>query len=150
MMNGKQPSGARSNLSAGASAPGREYAHMEEKVTARRVLVIDDAQDVADVTVEMARALGHVAEAAYDGTTAMGLAVRFQPDMILVDLVMPEMDGFELVRELRAMFPGKCPKLVAYSGFKQAAFQDAAKAVGFDDYLPKPATMDELEKLLKS
>ncbi len=119
-------------------------------VATRRVLIIDDARDVAQVTVEMIRALGHIAECAYDGTSAMGMAVRFHPDIIMVDLVMPEMDGFELVRELRGMFPVKPPKLVAYSGFKQAAFQDAAKAVGFDGYLTKPASMEDLEKLLKS
>ena len=118
-------------------------------VNARRVLVIDDAKDVADVTVEMVRSLGHSAEAAYDGTAAMGAAVRFQPDIILVDLVMPEMDGFELVRELLTMFPGRRPRFVAYSGFKQAAFQDAAKAVGFDEYLAKPATLEDLERILK-
>jgi len=122
----------------------------EQAAPVRRVLIIDDARDVADVTVEMVKALGHSAEAAYDGTAAMGAAVRFQPDIILVDLVMPEMDGFELVRELLNMFPGQRPRMVAYSGFKQAAFQDAAKAVGFDAYLPKPATMADLEKLLSS
>src|SRR3954469_18355924 len=119
----------------------------EQAANVRRVLVIDDAKDVADVTVEMVKVLGHSAEAAYDGTAAMGAAVRFQPDFILVDLVMPDMDGFELVRELLDMFPAKRPRLVDYSGFKQAAFQDAAKSVGFDDYLPKPATLDDLEKL---
>ena len=114
----------------------------------RRVLIIDDAKDVADVTQEMIRSLGHIAEVAYDGTSAMGKAVSFQPDIVMIDLVMPEMDGFELARELRSMFPAKPPRFVAYSGFKQAAFQDAAKAVGFDVYLPKPATMDDLQKLL--
>jgi CheY-like chemotaxis protein len=117
---------------------------------AHRVLVIDDARDVADVTCEMVRALGHQAEAAYDGTAAMGRAVQFQPDIVMVDLVMPDMDGFELVRELKSMFPTRTPKLVAYSGYKQAAFQDAASAAGFDVYLPKPVTLDELEKLLSS
>ena len=120
----------------------------EQPARVRRVLIIDDAKDVADVTVEMVKALGHSAEAAYDGTAAMGAAVRYQPDIILVDLVMPDMDGFELVRELQGMFPDRRPRLVAYSGFKQAAFQDAARAVGFDDYLPKPATLDDLERLL--
>jgi CheY-like chemotaxis protein len=116
----------------------------------RRVLIIDDAKDVADVTVEMIRSLGHIAEAAYDGTAAMGKAVQFQPDTVLIDLVMPEMDGFELARELRAMFPGNPPKFIAYSGYKQAAFQDAARAVGFDEYLTKPASLADLEKLLGS
>jgi CheY-like chemotaxis protein len=115
----------------------------------RRVLVIDDARDVADVTVEMVRSLGHIAEVAYDGTAAMTKAVNFQPDIVMIDLVMPEMDGFELARELRAMFPVKPPKFVAFSGYKQAAFQDAAKAVGFDEYLTKPATMDDLLRLLE-
>jgi CheY-like chemotaxis protein len=115
----------------------------------RRVLIIDDAKDVAEITMEMIRSMGHIAECAYDGTSAMGLAVRFQPDIVMVDLVMPEMDGFELVRELRAMFPRNPPRLVAYSAYKQAAFKDAASAAGFDEYLAKPATIDDLERILK-
>src|ERR1041384_3177879 len=129
--------------------PGADWMHKEGTGGTRRVLIIDDAKDVADVTVEMLRSLGHIAEVAYNGTTAMSKAVSFSPDIVMIDLVMPDMDGFELARELRGMFPAKPPKFVAYSGYKQAAFQDAAKAVGFDEYLAKPATLDDLERLLK-
>lgn len=121
-----------------------------KQATARtgRVLVIDDAKEVADVTVAVLRSLGYVAEAVYDGTAAMSKAVSFEPDFVLIDLVMPEMDGFALLRELRGMFPRKSPRLIAYSGYTQPAFQEAASAAGFDAYLTKPISEEALLRAL--
>jgi CheY-like chemotaxis protein len=116
----------------------------QKPIVVRRVLVIDDAQDVADITVEMLRSLGHIAEAVYDSKSGVSRALRFQPDVVLVDLVMPDVDGFRLVRELRAMFPGKTPKLIAYTAHKQPSFLEAADSAGFDGHLTKPVSEEEL------
>ncbi len=121
---------------------------IQKTATPRRILVVDDSREVADATVKMLTAMGHQVTAVYDGTTAMGVAVSFQPDFVLVDLVMPGMDGLELVRELRAMFPAGAPKMVALTAFAQPAFRDAAKWAGFDAYLNKPASLAELKNLL--
>ncbi len=114
----------------------------------RRVLVIDDAKDVADITVEMLKSMGHEAEAAYDGRSGIDTALMFRPDVILVDIVMPEMDGFKLVRELRDMFPTNTPKLVAFTAHKQPSLLAAADAGGFDTHITKPVSMQVLEKVL--
>jgi CheY-like chemotaxis protein len=114
----------------------------------RRVLVIDDAKDVADITVELLRSMGHVAEVAYDGKTGINVALMFRPDVVLIDLVMPEMDGFRLCRELRDMFPKDTPKLVAYTAHKQDWFLRAADGAGFDGHITKPISEDAINKVL--
>src|SRR5574338_931168 len=106
----------------------------------RRVLVVDDSRHVAELTAKLLRSMGHEVHVCYDGTSAMGEAVRFQPEFVLIDLVMPGMDGLELARELRAMFPQRTPKMIAVTAFKQPAFRDAATWAGFDAYLDKPAS----------
>jgi CheY-like chemotaxis protein len=120
----------------------------KKPIVVRRVLVIDDAQDVADITVELLRSMGHVAEAVYNSKDGVSSALRFQPDVVLVDLVMPEVDGFRLVRELRAMFPAKTPKLVAFTAHKQKSFLDAADSAGFDAHITKPVSEDSLAAVL--
>ncbi len=116
----------------------------------RRVLVVDDSREVADATARILTSMGHKVMQVYDGAAAMGLAVSFQPEFVLIDLVMPGMDGLELVRELRAMFPDAAPKMVALTAFAQPAFRDAAKWAGFDAYLNKPASIAELTALLSA
>jgi CheY-like chemotaxis protein len=118
------------------------------KTAARRILVVDDNKEVADATVMMLKRMGHSAQQTYDGTAAMGLAVSYQPDFIFIDLVMPGMDGLELARELHAMFTENPPKMIALTAFPQPAFRDAAKWAGFDGYLMKPATLEQLAQVL--
>src|ERR1043165_1939337 len=118
----------------------------QKPTVVRRVLVIDDARDVADITVEMLKSMGHEAEAAYDGRSGIATALLLRPDAILVDIVMPEMDGFKLVRELRDMFPTNTPKLVAFTAHKQPSLLAAADAGGFDTHITKPVSTAVLEK----
>ena len=120
----------------------------QKPTVVRRVLVIDDAKDVADITVEMLKSMGHEAEAAYDGRSGIDTALVFRPDVILVDIVMPEMDGFKLVRELRDMFPTNTPKLVAFTAHKQPSLLAAADAGGFDTHITKPVSTEVLAKVL--
>ncbi len=120
----------------------------QKPVVVRRVLVIDDARDVADITVEMLRTMGHQAEAAYDGRSGIDQALMFRPDVILVDIVMPEMDGFRLVRELRDMFPSNTPKLIAFTAHKQPSLLQAADTAGFDTHITKPVSMEEMARVL--
>ena len=114
----------------------------------RRVLVVDDSQQVAELTAQIVRSMGHEVHVCLNGTAAMSEAVRFQPDFVLIDLVMPDMDGLELARELRTMFVDHVPKMIALTAFKQPAFRDAASWAGFDAYLDKPARAEDLRKLL--
>jgi CheY-like chemotaxis protein len=119
-------------------------------VSARRILVVDDNKEAADATVKLLRSIGHTVKQAYDGSSAMSLAMDFEPEFVFLDLVMPGMDGLELATELRTMFPIRPPKIIALTAFPQPAFRDAAKWAGFDEYLKKPASLETLSKVLKS
>jgi len=79
--------------------------------TALRILVVDDHQDCADSLAMLLELSGHVVEQAYDGAAAIVLAHDFNPDIVFLDIAMPEMDGYEVARRLRSQFPGSRMRL---------------------------------------
>lgn len=116
---------------------------------ARRVLVVDDNADAAGSLVELLRLTGHVAEAAYSGTAALAAAARFAPELVLLDLGLPDLDGFAVARALReagCLPPGA--RLVALTGWGQASDRERTRAAGFDRHLVKPVELHELLALL--
>ena len=115
---------------------------------ARRVLVVDDSLDVADAEANLLKSLGQIVRQANDGESAVRIAREFSPDVVFLDLVMPGMDGLEVARQLRAVNPLKVPKIIAITAFRQPAFKDAAQWAGFDAFLPKPASLEDLSKIL--
>jgi PAS domain S-box-containing protein len=112
-----------------------------------RVLVVDDNKDAAETLAELARLAGHDVEVAYDGPTAVRRADEYHPDLVLCDIGLPGMDGYEVARELRAV-RGHDVRLVALSGYAQP--EDVARAMeaGFDEHVAKPADPRRLEQLL--
>jgi CheY-like chemotaxis protein len=130
-----------------AAFPADEGA--EETIQRRRVLVVDDNRDAAESVATLMRLMGHTVSTAYDGTAALAVAIKFIPEIVFVDLVMPGVDGFEVARKLRDLDPFNTIKLVALTGFGQQAFKDAADAAGFDFHLAKPASEAELRELLQ-
>lgn len=113
-----------------------------------RVLVIDDNRDSADSATEVLRLLGNKVECAYDGESGIALAGRFRPDMILLDLAMPGMDGYEARRRLRAEPESASAVLVAMTGFGNEEDKRRTRAAGFDAHLTKPVELDALIALL--
>ena len=113
----------------------------------RRVLVVDDNKDAADSLRLLLKLLGHQAEVAYDGTAALAMARRDPPDLVLCDLGLPGMDGFELARRLRAALPA-CPRLVAVSGYAQREDVERSLAAGFDGHIAKPPDPAEIARQL--
>jgi CheY-like chemotaxis protein len=111
-----------------------------------RVLVVDDNPDAADSMAMLLRLWGHHAQVSYDGTSALEMACFYQPDVILLDIGMPLMDGFEVAEQLRQQ-DAKEPILIAVTGFGDAAHRLRGDAA-FDHYLIKPIEGDELERLL--
>jgi len=113
-----------------------------------RVLVIDDNRDSADSASEVLRLLGNQVETAYGGAGGIALSARFRPHMVLLDLAMPGMDGFEVRRRLceQAAAPG--PFLVAMTGFGNEEDKRRTRAAGFDAHLTKPVELDALVALL--
>lgn len=113
-----------------------------------RILVVDDLRDAADSLAALLGRHGHVALACYDGPSALEMCRRRMPDVVLLDLGMPEVDGLKVAAALRSMQGGDHVRLIAVTGWIRKRDVDAALAAGFDHYLVKPVTVDSLEPML--
>jgi CheY-like chemotaxis protein len=111
-----------------------------------RVLIVDDNADAADTMGLLVQHWGHEVATANDGLTALEVARQFVPDLALVDIGLPGMDGYEVARRMRDLNPEIV--LVALTGYGRAADRDAARAAGFDRHMVKPADLDELQRLM--
>src|SRR5688572_32368062 len=100
----------------------------------KKVLVVDDNAPAADSLAKLLRLLGHESRAAYDGEKAVSIAANWQPDLVILDLVMPELDGFEVLSQLRSQPKTTGAKFVALTGIGPT-LKDMAKYAGFDTYL---------------
>jgi two-component system, OmpR family, response regulator len=112
----------------------------------RRVLIVDDHEDLAVWIGDKIRALGHEVAIAYDGPSALALADEFQPDIVVLDIAMPGMNGWEVARRLRAGC--RQPRLIAISALCDDAHQARSLAAGFEMHLRKPLKLAELAELL--
>jgi signal transduction histidine kinase len=119
------------------------------KANARRVLVVDDNVDAADLVVATLSALGHHAEAAHDGPSALGLASRLKPHIALLDIGLPVMDGYELARRLRELPDLSGMRLIALTGYGSDSDRDRSREAGFDAHLVKPLKLEGLELVLQ-
>ncbi|MEP7117033.1 MAG: PAS domain S-box protein [Acidobacteriota bacterium] len=118
--------------------------------TARRILIADDNQDGADSLAILMRAHGHDVLAAYDGAAAVRGVRAFRPEIVLLDLGMPVVSGFEAARQIRAIPEGRDVMLVAVTGWGQKQDRDRTREAGFDLHLVKPVDTDGLLQLLHS
>jgi CheY-like chemotaxis protein len=116
--------------------------------TARRVLIVDDNEDAAHMLSDAVAALGHTTEVAHDGPSALEIVEAFQPDVALLDIGLPVMDGYELGRKLRSLTSLPRMRIVAVTGYGQASDQDRSHAAGFDAHLVKPVQLSRLVSLL--
>jgi PAS domain S-box-containing protein len=114
----------------------------------RRVLIVDDNVDAATTIAMLLNFQGHQAEAVYNGQDALERVASFKPDVALLDIGLPEMDGYELAMRLRAMPELGDVRLVALTGYGQAEDRQRAAAAGFDDHLVKPVNLAALERAL--
>lgn len=115
---------------------------------AGRVLIVDDNVDAAELLAALVRRLGGQAETAYGGAEGLERAATFRPNVVLLDIGMPEMDGYEVCRRLRAAPHGRHALVVALTGWGQHEDRERALAEGFDAHLTKPADPQMLESLL--
>jgi signal transduction histidine kinase len=118
-------------------------------VAPRRVLVAEDIPDAAEMLRLMLDLMGHEVRVAADGVQAVAIARAFKPDVALLDIGMPRMDGYEAAREIRAAL-GSSVLLVALTGWGQEEDQRRASEAGFDLHLTKPAEPEVLENLIAS
>lgn len=114
----------------------------------RRILVVDDNVDAAESLSLVLELLGHEVRAAFDGEAALREAEALRPEVVLLDIGMPVMDGMTLARHLRAKPWGRTVTLVAVTGWAREADREATREAGFDHHLAKPIRPDALESLI--
>lgn len=114
----------------------------------RRVLVVDDNRDAANSMAALLQAAGHQVREAHDGKEGLRLAFEFEPEVVLLDLGMPGMSGFDVARELRGRTAGAAPRIIAVTGWGQESDRRLTREAGFDFHLTKPVNHTELDILL--
>jgi len=111
-----------------------------------RVLIVDDNRDAADLAAMLLTVEGHQAEVAYNGSDALLADGRFRPDVVLLDLGLPDMDGCQVARSLSREEPP--PLLIAVSGHAEDQVGGRARASGCSHHLLKPVDIEALLKLV--
>jgi two-component system, chemotaxis family, CheB/CheR fusion protein len=115
-----------------------------------RALVVDDHADAAGSLSLLIVLWGHECRTARDGPAALAVASEFRPDVVLLDIGLPRMDGFEFGRRLRAMPGLESVVLVALTGHVGGEYRQRAAEAGCSFYMVKPANLGELETLLQA
>jgi PAS domain S-box-containing protein len=118
------------------------------KLPQLRVLVVDDNHDAADTLSLLLESMGQQVTAVYDGPTAVSMAQKFRPDVILTDIGMPRMSGYAVARAIRSAMPLDSPVLAAITGWGQQADKARAEEAGFRYHFVKPISDDLLRELL--
>lgn len=136
-------------VDAAAAEPASEAAaNASTAADGCRVLVVDDDPDIVDSMTTLLRIEGHVVSTAGDGETALELARKFHPRLVLLDIGLQGMDGYEVARRLRAQQADEKLTLVAVTGYGHAEARSATEAAGFDRHLVKPVYPAALCELL--
>ena len=112
-----------------------------------RIMVVDDNEDAAELLAELLEQLGHTCQVAHDGAAALELVERLRPEVAILDIGLPAMDGYELAGHLRDRV-GTRVQLIALTGYGQAGDRERAAQAGFDAHLVKPAAIQELQALI--
>jgi CheY-like chemotaxis protein/anti-sigma regulatory factor (Ser/Thr protein kinase) len=113
-----------------------------------RILMVDDNEDAISTLAEYARSQGHKVRLAYDGLAALRAVQGFVPDLALLDIGLPVMDGYELVQKLRQQPALARVRMIAVTGYGQEADRQRALAAGFDEHIVKPLTIERFQSLL--
>jgi CheY-like chemotaxis protein len=131
-----------------SSRPG-DAARQQPEPARRRILIAEDIPDAAEMLRTMLDLMGHEVRVASDGVQAVALAKEFDPEIALLDIGMPRMDGYQAAREIRQAMGGRV-LLVAVTGWGQEEDQRRSREAGFDHHLTKPAEPSVLEHLISS
>jgi PAS domain S-box-containing protein len=117
---------------------------------ALRLLLVDDSVDAATLLAMVLEADGYDVRVAHEGKQALEVAAQFEPEIVLLDLGLPGMDGFQLAREMRKLAHTANALLVAVTGYGQAADRLRSQEAGFDHHLVKPVSADEIQRVIAS
>jgi CheY-like chemotaxis protein len=119
-------------------------------VVRRRVLIVDDNPDVLEGLCRLVTRLGNEVRRAHDGLQALEVGREFQPDVVLMDLGMPNLNGYDAARRMRKEPWGRDVALVATTGWGQDEDRRRSAEAGFDRHLVKPVSMDVLREVLQT
>lgn len=117
--------------------------------TPKRILIVDDNNDAADSLSQLLELMGHSTATAYDGRSAIERAKQFSADLVLLDLGMPDVDGFEVCQRLRALELTAPPRIVAMTGWGRSEDRERTRSAGFDAHLVKPVDSAALARVLE-
>ena len=115
-----------------------------------RLLVADDNRDAATSLAMVLRDEGYEVFEVYRGDAVLELTAQFKPDVLILDIGMPGLTGFEIAHALRLTLGAACPVLIAVTAWSQPSARELGKASGFRHYLTKPCATEELLKILAS
>ncbi|MCO5165317.1 MAG: response regulator [Planctomycetes bacterium] len=113
-----------------------------------RVLIIEDNEDAAEILREVLEMYEHEVQVAFSGTQGVEAARAFHPQVVLCDLGLPGMDGYQVASTLRQDPETREARLVALTGYSQADERERARASGFEVHLTKPVGLDEIQRVL--
>jgi two-component system, sensor histidine kinase len=147
--------GSTFEVSLPLAAPGQpasdDSVPMGDMPTAhRRILVVDDNVDGAEMIRSLLEMQGHILETAHTGVDAIARMRTFHPEVVILDIGLPDISGLELARRLRAMEGMEAVRLIALSGYGKKEDKDAARLAGFDFHLTKPVSNDALASAIAS
>jgi CheY-like chemotaxis protein len=120
----------------------------DPSTTPRRVLVVDDDIDGAEMLAELVSQLGHETRTAFNGPGAISVAQEFLPHIVLLDITLPQMDGYTVARHLRSQPSLDGVVLAALTGWSGQQHEAMSREAGFDHYLVKPVDFAKLTALL--
>ena len=115
-----------------------------------RILVVDDNRDSADSLATLLKITGNVTHTAYDGEEAVSAVEQFEPEVVLLDIGLPKLNGYDACRRIRQQWPDRKILMVALTGWAQEEDRRRSKDAGFDDHMVKPLDLAALTKLLAS
>jgi signal transduction histidine kinase len=136
--------------SATRTLPQEPVPHPEQPAAARRVLVVDDNHDSAASLALLLQLTGYEVKMAHDGLEAVEAAAKLLPQIVLLDIGMPNLNGYDAARKIREQAWGKDMVLIALTGWGQEQDRERTREAGFDAHLLKPVDHDALTKLLAS
>jgi CheY-like chemotaxis protein len=113
-----------------------------------RIMIVDDNQDSADSLASLLQLDGHQTQVAYRGDTALERAPQFRPALVLLDIGLPDMDGYEVARKLRAAPATAAVGLIAVTGYGRGEDERRTREAGFDAHLVKPIDLECLERII--
>jgi CheY-like chemotaxis protein len=118
------------------------------KASPRRVLIVDDNEDAANSLAMILKLGGHETASVYTAVDALQRAASFKPDVVLLDIGLPGMDGYEVAQKMRELPGLRDIRLVAVTGYGRSDDRLRARDAGFDDHLTKPVEFAVLERTL--